>query len=347
MSGLARRYELVPQLRDYERLPSEWVPYLMRRTRGGVRSACCNTDAHGFRLTRTVEGRLIDYDQFRELPAPKGLLVGGSLAFGVGASSDSTTLASLLNQLTPLTWCNFGCRTFNATQEALLGLLYRSDAQEIALVSGLNNLITHPLSGYFVPGLGSFCEDYRFHQGMRLQERPLSIFAMSGQWLRRRMDHLVPRTPDALDNPDSYQRLLEVVARDMDLWCLIRDSRHCRVSYFLQPCALWVRKTLSPEEAELFAILDRAGGRPWKALMHFLRNCYPRYRDDLRSLCEERDIPFEDLNAACPMQGWLFCDRAHLTDEGSRIFASRIAARFVQPSPEPDGRAAAATELAR
>lgn len=330
-----RRYRLVPQLRDYDRVMTpEWVPYLMLRNRRRIQSGSCNTDEHGFRLTHAVE-RVLDYRAFESSAPPKGVVIGGSLAFGVGVSRDAKTIPSLLNTYRGMTWFNFGVRMFNSTQEVLLFLLFQPDVEEVVLLSGLNNLVTHPFSTYFVPRLGSFCEDYRFRHVMEFGVGVLAEMRSVWKALERRAGRTWQRSlrpaaePDGTHGrSDKYRALLEIIERDLDLWCMVRESRRCRVSYFLQPCALWVDKVPTPEESELFTLLDAQGGQSWGMLMRYLREVYPTYRQDLRALCAQRGILFDDLNESVPKHGWLFCDRAHLTDEGSAFVAEFIAERL-------------------
>ena len=48
---MKRRYELIPQMRAYEKMRVVWVPHLMNLYQPNYRSAVCNTDENGFRYT--------------------------------------------------------------------------------------------------------------------------------------------------------------------------------------------------------------------------------------------------------------------------------------------------------
>ncbi len=74
------------------------------------------------------------------------ILVGGSSVFGVGATSDSSTLASLLwsRYARSAPWLNFGGWPFNSSQKVLLFTLYRhllGQVSEIVIFSGVNAIM--------------------------------------------------------------------------------------------------------------------------------------------------------------------------------------------------------------
>ena len=120
---MPRRFELLPQMRDYDRLQLEWMPYLMFRGTQSFQSPSCHTDAYGFRITH-ANGQALHFDAFQSLPGRKGIVAGGSFAFGVGASRDQFTIPSLLNRNSDTTWYNLAGRAFNSTQEVMMFQLY-------------------------------------------------------------------------------------------------------------------------------------------------------------------------------------------------------------------------------
>ena len=110
-AAVEQRNLLVPQMRDYDELGmnQEWVPHLMYFHPRNVALKSVSTDEYGIRKT---SGARTD--------SPTALLVGGSSVFGIGATSDSTTIPSLLNAGTRYNWLNLGGRAFNSTQEVIL-----------------------------------------------------------------------------------------------------------------------------------------------------------------------------------------------------------------------------------
>ena len=97
-------------------------PTIMFSQAGDFRSAVVNTDRYGFRWTVLRDGTIASVGD-----PPKDVcrvLTGDSRAFGVGATSDATTLASVLSGTTGRPWLNFGARAHCTTQELLRFMKY-------------------------------------------------------------------------------------------------------------------------------------------------------------------------------------------------------------------------------
>ena len=84
----ARRAELVPQLRAYGQLERVLWPIVTASAEAGFASDELNTDSRGHRVTRNGEQTARSDDA----PPDAAFVIGGSYAFGVGASSDAGTL---------------------------------------------------------------------------------------------------------------------------------------------------------------------------------------------------------------------------------------------------------------
>ena len=171
--AVARRNVIVPQMRDYDELGmnQEWVPHLMYFHPRSASKKSVSTDQFGARNSVGTKPN-----------APTALLVGGSSVFGIGATSDSKTIPSLLNTSTKYNWRNLGGRAFNSTQEAIL--LHLSNTKEIdgpiVVMSGANNLTRSLMSGSFSPMYGAF-----FHQG--LFEQQMKSAAVGNRALTRQL----------------------------------------------------------------------------------------------------------------------------------------------------------------
>lgn len=79
------REELTPQMRDYDRLSTVWVPYLMFLHTYNYRSRSVNTDGWGLRFNVDPDGTIFGFDDLGE--RPHSLFIGGSTAFGVYAQA--------------------------------------------------------------------------------------------------------------------------------------------------------------------------------------------------------------------------------------------------------------------
>ena len=323
-----RRYALVPQMRDYDGLEAkQWLPYVMTFQRPGISTPSFTTDEYGFRSTMWRDRRLT-LAQHMSLEGRHGVVVGGSTAFGVGASADAYTLASLLNERTDQVWFNFAGRSFNSTQELLIFLLYLPPSVDTVLIlSGINNLVLSFLSSATSPVYNSFYAQSVFERGLRSGQ----VTGVRGtlKLLVRELADLAARDQsEARDGAgEKYEHVKACFRRDMRLWALLRQAMGYRLYFVFQPITSWIGKALSEEERELFDILDRIDPYgSWQQLASFLRDMAARYVADVREACDELDIPFLDLNRSAALRDgrWLFVDRAHLTDDGYVAVADDI-----------------------
>jgi len=317
---MERRYELLPQMREYDGMKINWTPYVMFTNQLNVRLKVCNTDDHGFRYTLHAN-KWLDYAAFGSLNGSKGIISGGSTAFGVGVSSDANTIPSLMNQQSDTVWFNFGGRASNSTQELMLFVFHLPKVDKVLLLSGVNNLVTLMQSAHYDMPFGGFMGDGRFYDlNMGGTERFYRL-------VQRRMRRLVRRPVSLPAQPSFAQRFgesLKIIERDLEVWRIFRDASGFSLIYFLQPFAGWTHKQLSDEELELFTILDHYQGPVWQTMFGQITDNYERYSEHLQAVCHAKSIEFVDLNKLIPREGWLFGDRVHLTDQGSMAVAALI-----------------------
>ena len=91
------RYSITPQMREYDSIGLQWIPYTMFTQNSDYKSNVVNTDKYGLRYTGCENPTSIDTIQAGE---EFSLIVGASTAFGVGSSSDDETIAAHLSQMT-------------------------------------------------------------------------------------------------------------------------------------------------------------------------------------------------------------------------------------------------------
>jgi hypothetical protein len=330
-----RRYQIVPQMRDYDTLEKKaWLPYVMIFHPADLRTASFSTDSEGFRIT-WQQGKELSMAEYNRPEGIRAALIGGSAAFGVGASSDQGTLASVLNQTGDRVWFNFAGRGFNSTQELLIFLLHLPrDVKTVLLFTGLNNLVLSFLSGSTSPVYNSFYAQSVFERGLQAGE----VTGMQGAFrlLLREITHRLSAPPDRNGSKpmgcwEAYEHIRVCFQRDLRLWSLLRDAMGFDLYFAFQPMASWTHKALSSEEAELFALLDAgAGQRGWDHIAGYLQEQKRDYIADVSRICREQAIPFVDLNQtpAMAQPDWLFVDRAHLTDAGYRRAAEAVRGAF-------------------
>lgn len=317
-------------MREYDRAKPKWTPYVMFTNLENNRSAVYNTDEYGFRSTWHA-GRSMTYHNFQEHDGPKGIICGGSVALGIGASSDATTIPSLLNKITDTLWFNFGGRAYNSTQELLMFLFFRPKIEKVILVSGVNTLLTHILSDKFSHPFGAFFHENDFHE----LQRPSNLRKLVRQLIPGRIRKGFLRLLSPADNPlqsepfeSKMKSSLKIVDSDLEIWKMLSESMKFSLTYVLQPFAPCTKKQFSPEETELFEILDHRLGQGWKDVYGEVASSYGEYASRLQEMCAQKDIPFADGNNVLPKEGWMFCDRVHLTDRGNMVFAEIMRSTF-------------------
>jgi len=340
-----KRYELTPQMRDYDAMkdPAErrYLPYLMYFHRVGFASSAVNTDESGFRIstgpggvTASVAGHLP--------PGPVRILAGGSTALGVGAASDAATLASRLwSRYAPSSpWLNFGGYCFNPTQEVLLLTLYRhllGDIDEIVIFSGVNAVMVARFPEWQQGDHGAFffCGEY-FEKMEELRERNRKNVKLFGR--RSAAAATIATLADMRrDVPTVIDSAAETTLRQLGIWRRMAGPR-TRISYVLQPMTRWMHYIDAPEETVLFAENDRLSELgPWEEVYADIATpeFAQAYATALRVGCEKQGVRFVDLNPlvaeVATDRDWLFVDRVHYNDKGHDVVA-RVTAEALELS---------------
>ncbi len=326
-----RRYQIAPQMKDYDSLGQKrWLPYVMFFQPPGLKTGSFTTDDQGFRRTLD-QGKPVSYSEFNASSRRRGILLGASAAFGVGASSDRSTLASMLNDGSERLWFNYSGRAFNSTQELMIFLLHLPERVEsVLLFTGVNHLVLSHLARETSPVYNSFFFQSLFERGMNGDSASgqggLRRF-LKGEFLRAQ------EAPSLAGSSDSerYENALACLRRDMRIWGLLREAMGFQIHFVFQPVFPWIEKPMAPQERELFDLVD--GIFPEESangFMEFLIGEKGRFAADVQSVCRSHQIPFLDLNAAPSFArpDWLFVDRVHLTDEGYALARREIRKEF-------------------
>ncbi|QFZ24625.1 SGNH/GDSL hydrolase family protein [Saccharothrix syringae] len=319
------------QYEDFAAGDVRWLPYLVFFNRTGYRSPVVNTDAGGFRLGLGPDGpcSLLENRPDGEV----NVLLGGSPAFGFGATADEHTITSALSRGERVPWLNLGAPAFNSTQELVLFMLHRHQlprVRDIIVFSGLNDLVVAGLpdaradygqfffSGEFfsqlgVPEAGQQLRQPKWALGRLAQRIGLSSGAAEPE---------EPRTPTPEERVDTA---VAQCARDLDRLLELAAPTGARVHFVLQPTALWTGKRRSPEERALIDDADRKMAAVWDLFRPILDPAvHAAYRDRLAEVCAQRSVSFFDANPAVSGDEWFFVDLVHLNDEGNRVVAEAL-----------------------
>ncbi len=358
---MKHRYALAPQMREYDKIDPKWIPYIMYFHAPSHTSKVLNTDSRGFRVSYKNGVRISEFNTSGNLPV--GLIIGGSTAFGVGATNDSQTISSILSTLTDYNWYNFGGRAFNSTQELILFMLHHQKIQnlkKVIILSGINDLIIYYLSRTYSDDYGSLFFWSKYDQILNASPVPslkrkmfkLVFSTIMGNsidyerinrrdaWrllFNHRSDIKIDSLTTEAERPVPIQNhgmekesIFKVLNRDMTNWHLFANALNIDVHYVLQPLATWISKKYSREEEILFAELDNDPNNTWcKLSSNFNNELYLWFANGLRKLCEWHRLTFFDMNAGISDINdldykWLCLDRIHLNDEGNRVVADII-----------------------
>jgi len=352
--------QFAPHMRDYYRMGTISHPFLMYFHELNFRSRSVNTDGYGLRVSTDREGRIVSLDNLHG--ADCSLFVGGSTAFGVGATSDALSIPSLLSKETGQTWLNFSGRSFSSTQEFILFTLYRHKLGRVAnvvLFSGFNNLTVFAAGKTFPVNLGGFYYWAQARKGLpdpylsRFQAWVRSrLIASLGDTVRwrdvnwldaiRYLYGIAPPSDECDERGSLYvpikdrsaQKELMLISqrRDLENWAMVAKGLGFKITFILQPFALWAQRTATAVEAQIFA----ESAKTPRPQFDFLsgadgREIYKWWQAALKAMCAELGISFYNANDAvksAPADEWIWVDRAHLTDAANKILAPWVAQRI-------------------
>jgi hypothetical protein len=328
------RATLTPQLLDYDALGDRaevaYQPYLMYFHRAGFRSDAVNTDRLGFRVSHGAQATASLGGPLPEEPVR--ILSGTSTAFGLGSTSDATTMSSRLwTTYAPSTpWLNMGACYYSSAQELLLYTMHRHllpPVEEIVIFSGFNNLQQARLPEWQRGEHGAFffCGEY-FEQMDELRAKNRKQGLGFGRKAERRP------TEETRELPAIIADAVELTARHLQTLRVLTEAGGTRITFVLQPLATWLRDTPAPQERLLFDELDATSKLgTWDGLYGQISSpeTHLAYSAALRVALEKTGVNFVDITPALREtvsgEDWLYVDRAHFTDHGCDVAARLIA----------------------
>ncbi|MBV8549533.1 MAG: SGNH/GDSL hydrolase family protein [Alphaproteobacteria bacterium] len=325
---------LAPQMLAYSRQfhtdgDMAWAPYVMYFHPKGYRSEVVNTDSYGFRFSN-FGGNEYSVGSSTTLPSAR-LIAGNSVAFGIGASADSATIASRMmaydTKLEP--WLNFGGRAFNSAQELILITLYRHllpKIDEIVLLSGANNLLLSCLPVRYIQDHGAFYNIGRFYDLLNMKKNgAVDIFSKLKHLARhKRSTH--PCNDYTIDK--RIRLAVDLTLRHLDGWNVVAKDLGAKLTYVLQPMSGWARDKLCKEEKKLFAELASLARFTTISKEILQQEVCEQYSSMLEAGAKSKKISFINISpmirTSVKNDQWLFVDHTHLTDDGYDLISRLI-----------------------
>jgi len=306
------RYSIASQMKEYDTIKENWIPFIMFMQRPNYRSKVVNTDNYGFRFNNTNKSMksIFDYGY------PKKIIIGNSMVFGVGATSDNFTLPSLLSQKNNEEYINFGGRAFSGFQEIILFTQFINKLKyldELIIISGINDLFLMKQSNNFNYFENLIYNNTNFVNKMNKKNKN-SIFDFVNLFFKKENTILLPSS-----KRDKKEISITNIERNISFWSFIKKAFKIKVRFYLQPCATWCKTKLSLEEQKIFDELDNHHQNN-KIQKLFTREEHKDISALYAKNCNENDIEYLDLNNELVKfdnnKNWLFVDRVHLTDLG-------------------------------
>jgi hypothetical protein len=337
-----------PHFADYGGTGIEYRPFVGFVHRAGVRSPTVNTDELGLREHYDADGRFVDLTEPASLGPECNVVLGGSTAFGVGATSDRATLAARLND--PGVPClNLGICAASSQQELALYLVLKRRLPRVRnaiLLSGFNECILAASdAALFFPEYGGTFRGkvraarfdsralessraYPVHRLLHgLVDRAYGSGAVDGL---SRLATRVARPRSANGRPsmwsfeDKLRALTAQVESNIETWGALQRAGNPRVHYVLQPVAPWADREPTALERKLIA----AERVQIPSTRHATPEVHRWVRERIAPACERAGVAFHDAN------DWLgdgdfdgvdvFVDHCHLTDAGYSLLARRL-----------------------
>lgn len=328
----SRQYAHAPQMRDYDAKAMAgvwWTPFVMFHAGfPNVASPTVNTDGLGVRFTVDANGNHVSPETLPRLNLNGGgvnVVVGGSTAFGVGATSDAVTVPSLIARATETCWLNLGMRSWILPQNLIQFLAIRQlfpRLDRIVLLAGLNELDIHMISKVATLPYGPFYGWREFFLRMNAEYRDAT-----GE--EYQFPSPLGNMAATMDSSEGGRRIfLQLLDGWLANWSMVGREYRAKVVFCLQPVFAWLNRKSSPEEEEIMAerFEKSPGDRELFEAEHAAYRSW--YRDALEAACTRYAIKFIDANPLLEephLDGeFLFVDPWHLTDRGSSLVAGLI-----------------------
>lgn len=334
------RNKIYPQMQEYDQMESgKIVPFAMLSGPMNFKSKNINTDRHGFRLTK-FKGSYISIDNIDEYENIN-ILVGGSTVFGVGATSDDTTITSLLSQKTNEPWFNLGIRGGVSLTEYihLIRFIYKAkNIKNIVFFSGINDIYINILTDFkndfdnrfenekikysckreFIANL--FSKLYFVDKSKIIQK------SLKGMFLYPFIKKEEQVKEKKLTDIEQIETLFENFKRNFLLYSALSKELDTKVAYILQPFSDWTCKEFTKDELDVFQYLEELQkDSKWASHKSKLsKKLYTEISIFLEKELNKYDINYIDSHDKYNVEKTVFVDAVHINDDGNEIASDII-----------------------
>ena len=341
---------------SYKNIPHEFRPYVMFVNSPNYSSEHVNTDELGFRKSTNNRGENLSLKQLKQKEQFCNVLVGGSSAFGMGATSDKKTISSQLSN-TGIFCQNFGVRGATSQQELIIFQNFKRflpKIKNVYILSGVNDLaLATEKSSFFYPEFGGiYSEEMRFYQFWSQYTSFSSEKWILGKnkfffiidYLCKKfstfkkifafLSYILPagsvfKKKNFFKNISFEQKknhLKDIIKNDFDCWKALSLKGDFKITYILQPGIGWANKKLNEQEQFIYENQRAFLGK--KFFDKFMnKEIYIEHKKFIQDQCDRNEIKFEDANLFVKdfdSDKNLFLDLCHLSDEGNTFLANYL-----------------------
>ena len=341
------RHKIAPQMKIYDVLDFQFLPHLMFTQSPNFRSKVINTDSRGFRFSVMKKKKSV----FNIDKKKKSILIlGGSTAFGVGASSDSKTISGILSKKTKYNFLNLAGRGYSGLQESItlisnIDEISRSNIKKIIIFSGLNDLYLnssfvsrYPGIFYFYSDFISAMNNYYFSFKKRFILKIINFFLMiikdDNDYDFKSLDRkniinfiFSKKFRKFFLHNKRYEKLKlqQIINRNFRMYKSLEKTFNCKVIFVFQPI-LKICKNPSIVEKKLLDYSKLYFPEENKKLNNFLsKTLYKRFTKIFKNISRKNKIKYYDSNIFLKKKNLknetLFVDNVHLNDRGNEIIS--------------------------
>ena len=318
-------YKYLPYMKVYDDVENVWSPYLMLKQKNLVKNDVLNTDKFGFRYTDSIKKFTILDDIEKKKDEEQIAVIGNSTAFGIGASSDKTTIPSYLTNLSNKRVYNLALRTCNSFQELILFLqvLNKFDnLKTVVIVSGVNDVLIDK----YVENKPLLNPPLFYQNKFNDMNKNLQNSFFKNLIDKITFKNIINKKPNfEIDKAFDWK---ENFSKNLKVWASVSNEFNFKIIFALQPYYKWSKNSYTTEEAKIFNEIEAKKIRTYQVLKDFNQDEYLKTEDYFKRVCKKNNISYLDLNKVLKFHdtnnNWLFVDALHLTDLGYKIVSEEI-----------------------
>lgn len=321
-----RIYDLVPQMRLYHRLlhGQVWWPFVMRGCLPNIARAELHTDQWGLRRTIGRNGRELTVESVAR-DEPVDIVTGSSFAFGVGASSDATTLASNLAQTTGRATVLLSGHQYALAQSFVQFMFFsgRFDSIRNIVVAGFGEIFYFHTCSSLLRQFGTFPNSDQFMTALNPGIREKLGVALYGDERRA----FLPLIHSAERAEMEREALRDAIRNVLTSWSRYAAALGARLTVVMQPSPEMQPRKWAPQEQQLLRNYDAVSGLR-EAFERCRRDYEAWHGADMAALAAELGLTWVDINARLDSRfdnEWLHIDHIHMVDQGYKRAAEEIA----------------------